>query len=178
MSAKDLAQRYGQALLMLAEQQSVHHRVVDELNALVALIGREPMLKTCLANPTFPVAVKQAILDELMAPVCCRLTRDFVGLLVRARREDVLAEVAQVLDARLREAEGRVKVLVASALPMTDSDQADFVRRIAQWLDKKVELEARVAPELVAGITIQVGDHLIDASCRGQLARMRQILMA
>lgn len=177
MSANDLAQRYGLALLMLAEKQSVQHRVADELNALVALIGREPMLKSCLANPTFPTAVKQAILDELMAPAFCRLTRDFIGLLVRARREDVLAEVAQVLETRLREADGLVKVLVESAWPMTDSDQADFTRRIARWLDKKVELEARVAPELVAGITIQIGDHLIDASCRGQLARMRQLLM-
>lgn len=178
MSSNDLAQRYGYALLALAEKQSVQRRVADEMNALVTLIAREPMLKTCLENPALPASVKHAILDELMAPACCRLTRDFVGLLVKARREVLLAEIAQVLESRLRDAEGRVKVVLESALPMGDSERDNFTRRIALWLHKKVELEARIVPELIAGITIRIGDHLIDGSCRGQLARMRQVLMA
>ncbi|MDD5677552.1 MAG: ATP synthase F1 subunit delta [Kiritimatiellae bacterium] len=178
MNANNLAERYGYALLALAEEQGIHHRVVVELNALLALIAREPQLKACLNNPTIPVPAKQAILDELMAPECCLLTRNFVGLLIRNRRETLLADVAWVLEARLREDEGLIAVKLMSALPMTDSDQADFVRRLSQWLNKKVELEIKVMPELLAGIMIRIGDHLIDGSCRGQLIRMRQVLMS
>jgi len=178
VSATDLAERYGQALLMLAEEQAIHRRVVDELNALLALIAREPQLKACLDNPTIPVPAKQAILDELMAPTCCLLTRNFVGLLVRNRREALLADVAWVLEAKLREEEGLVEVQLESALPMPDADQTDFMRRISQYLNKKVELKIKVVPELLAGIMIRIGDRLIDGSCRGQLTRMRQVLMA
>ena len=178
MSANELAERYGQALLMLAEEQGIHHRVVDELNALLALIAHEPQLKACLDNPTIPVPAKQAILDEIVAPVCCELTRNFVGLLVGNRREALLADVAWVLEAKLREEEGLVAVQLESALPMTDAAKADCMRRIAQWLNKKVELEITVVPELLAGIIIRIGDRLIDGSCRGQLTRMRQALMA
>ncbi|MBU4211745.1 MAG: F0F1 ATP synthase subunit delta, partial [Verrucomicrobia bacterium] len=116
-----MAKRYGQALLTLAEERSIQRQVADELKALVALIGRERLLKDCLANPTLPVAAKQAILDELMAPACCLLTRNFVGLLVRNRREALLAELVQFLEAKLDEEEGLVEVRVASALPMTDA---------------------------------------------------------
>lgn len=178
MSANELAKRYGQALLTLAAEQFIQRQVADELKALVALIGREPALKACLANPTLPVAAKQAILDQIMAPVCSPLTRNFVGLLVRNRRAALLAELVQFLEARLDEEEGRVEVRVESALPMTDADQADFMHRLTQWLNKKVELEIAVVPELLAGITIRIGDRLIDGSCRGQLMRMRQVLMA
>ena len=178
MSANELARRYGQALLTLAEAQSIQRQVADELKTLVALIGREPMLKACLANPTIPVGAKQAILDEIMTPVFNSLTRDFVGLLVRNRRAILLAELVQFLEARLDEEAGRVEVRVESALPITDADQADFLRRLTQWLNKKVELEITVVPELLAGITILVGDRLVDGSCRGQLTRMRQVLMA
>ena len=178
MSATDLAKRYGQALLMLAEEQTIQHRVVDELNALLALIAREPQLKACLGNPTIPVPAKKAILDKLMAPACCLLTRNFVGLLVRNRREDLLTEVVQFLAAELDEHEGLVKVQLKSALAMTDAEKADFIRRISQWLNKKVDLEITVAPELLAGIMIRIGDRLIDGSCRWQLTRMRRILMA
>jgi len=178
VSANELAKRYSQALLTLAEEQSIQRQVADELKTLVALVGREKLLKDCLANPTIPVTAKQAILDELLAPVCCLLTRNFVGLLVRNRREALLAEIVQFLEAKLDEKEGLVEVRVESALPMTDADRADFMCRVSQWLNKKVELEITVVPELLAGITIRIGDHLVDGSCRGQLTRMRQVLMA
>ena len=176
MQANELAKRYGQALLTLAEEHAIQRQVADELKSLMALIGRERLLKDCLANPTIPVAAKQAILDELVAPVCCLLTRDFVGLLVRSRREALLAVIVQFLAAKLDEKEGLVKVRVESALPMTDADQSDFMRQISQWLNKKVKLKITVVPELFAGITIRIGDRLIDGSCRGQLTRMRQVL--
>lgn len=178
MSATGLAERYGQALLMLAEEQDVHRRVVDELNALLALIAREPELKACLDNPTIPVPAKQAILNEIAAPVCCLLTRNFVALLINNRREALLTEIMQFLQAKLDEKEGLVKIRLQSALPMTDADQADFMRHISEWLNKKVALEITVVPELLAGIIIRIGDRLIDGSCRGQLTRMRQVLMA
>lgn len=178
MSTNELAKRYGQALLTLATEQSIQRQVAYELKALVALIGRETLLKDCLANPTIPVTAKQAILDEIMTPAFNPLTRDFVGLLVRNRRAELLVELVQFLEARLDEEEGRVEVRVESALPMTNADQTDFMRRLTQWLNKKVELKMSVVPELLAGITIHIGDRLIDGSCRGQLTRMRQVLMA
>ena len=178
MSANELAKRYGQALLTLAEEQTIQRQVTDELKALVALIGRERLLKDCLANPTIPVVAKQSILNEIIAPVFNPLTRDFVGLLARNWRMALLGELVQFLEARLDEAEGRVAVRVESALPVTDVDRADFLRRLTQWLDKKVVMEIAVVPELLAGITIRIGDRLIDGSCRGQLTRMRQVLMA
>ncbi|MDP2989788.1 MAG: ATP synthase F1 subunit delta [Kiritimatiellota bacterium] len=178
MSANELAKRYGQALLTLAAEQTIQRQVANELKAMVALIGRERLLKDCLANPTLPVAAKQSILDEIMAPVFNPLTRDFVSLLVRNRRAALLVEIVQFLEAKLDEQEGQVEVRVESALPMTDADQVDFLRRLTQWLNKKVQLEIAVVPELLAGITIRIGDRLIDGSCRGQLTRMRQVLMA
>ena len=178
MSANELAKRYGQALLTLAAEQTIQRQVTDELKALVALIGRERLLKDCLANPTIPVVAKQSILNEIIAPVFHPLTKDFVGLLVRNRRAALLAELVQFLEARLDEEEGRIAVRVESALPMTDADQADFLRRLTQWLNKTVALEIAVVPELLAGITIRIGDRLIDGSCRGQLTRIRRALMA
>jgi F-type H+-transporting ATPase subunit delta len=178
VSANELAKRYGQALFTLAEAQSIKRQVADELKVLVALIKREPLLKDCLANPTIPVVAKQAILGQIMAPVFNPLTKDFVALLVRNRREALLEKLVKVLEDRLDEDEGRVEVRVESALPMADADQTDFLRRLTQWLNKKVALEIAVVPELLAGITIRIGDRLIDGSCRGQLTRMRQVLMA
>ncbi len=178
MSANELAKRYGQALLALAEAQLIQRQITDELTSLLNLIGREKQLKDCLANPTIPLVAKQAILEKIMAPSFNVLTKNFIGLLVKNRRVAVLEDVVQFLESSLATQENRVKVRVECALPMNDGEKADFVRRLTQWLDKKVELDIKVVPELLAGITIRIGDRLIDGSCRGQLTRMRQVLMA
>lgn len=178
MSSNELAKRYGQALLTLAEASSIRRQVAADLKALVTSIGNNCALKECLANPTVPVVAKQAILDQIIAAGFSPLARNFVGLLARNRRVALLAEIVRFLETRLDAEDELVAVRVESALPMTDADRDDFVRRLAQWLNKKVELEMAVVPELLAGITIRIGDRLIDGSCRGQLTRMRQVLMA
>jgi F-type H+-transporting ATPase subunit delta len=178
VNADELARRYGLALLTLAEDRTIQRRIVEELKALAALIGRERLLKDCLADPTIPAAAKQAILDEIITPVFNSLTRNFVGLLAGNRREALLPAIVQFLETKLDAEDGRVEVIVESALPMTEADRADLLRRLTQWLNKKVQLKIVTAPELLAGIAIRIGDCLIDGSCRGQLTRMRQVLMA
>jgi F0F1-type ATP synthase delta subunit len=41
-----------------------------------------------------------------------------------------------------------------------------------------VELRAVVDPDLIGGLTIRVGDRLLDASVRGRLERLRDQLVA
>ena len=178
MSVNELAKRYGQALWALAVAQSIQRQVTDELKALAVLVGRDRLLHDCLADPTVPLGAKQSILGEIMMPEFHPLTRRFVGLLVKKRRVALLASILQFLEANLDNQDGRCQVSVASALPVTDADRADLLRRLTHWLNKKVDLKITVVPELIAGITIRVGDCLIDGSCRGQLVRMRQVLLA
>lgn len=178
MSANELAKRYGQALWTLATERAVQRQVTDELDALAGLIGRDQLLHACLADPTVPLGAKQSILGEMMIPEFNQLTRRFIGLLVEKRRVSLLTAIVRFLAANLDKQDGRYKVSVASALPLADAERLDLLRRLTQWLNKKVEMEITVVPELIAGITIRIGDCLIDGSCRGHLARMRQVLMA
>jgi F0F1-type ATP synthase delta subunit len=41
-----------------------------------------------------------------------------------------------------------------------------------------VQLRAEVDPDLIGGLTVRVGDQLLDASVRGRLERLRDQLVA
>jgi F-type H+-transporting ATPase subunit delta len=41
-----------------------------------------------------------------------------------------------------------------------------------------VELEVRIDERLIGGLTVRVGDRLLDASVRGRLERLRDQLVA
>ena len=66
------------------------------------------------------------------------------------------------------------KVVVTSALPLTDSEQAsikgDLGGRGAS------EIEFRVEPKILGGLVIRAGDRIVDGSVAGRLEALRQSL--
>jgi len=51
-------------------------------------------------------------------------------------------------------------------------------RRVERMTGATVRLVSVVDPSLIGGLTLQVGDRLLDASVRGRLERLRSQLVA
>ncbi len=73
---------------------------------------------------------------------------------------------------------GVVVANVTSALPLEPADLAAVAARVEAASGGRVEVKAAVDPELIGGLTVRIGDRLIDASVRGGLARLRASLVA
>jgi len=73
---------------------------------------------------------------------------------------------------------GIVVANVTSAQPLEPADLAAIAERVQAMAGARVEVQAAVDPELIGGLTVRVGDRLIDASVRGRLARLRDSLVA
>ena len=73
---------------------------------------------------------------------------------------------------------GIVMATVTSAVPLNDEEAAAVRARVEEMAGAKVDLETRVDPALIGGLTVQVRDQLLDASIRGRLERLRDQLQA
>ncbi len=73
---------------------------------------------------------------------------------------------------------GVVVANVTSAEPLEPADLAAIAERVGAGAGARVEVRATVDPELIGGLTVRVGDRLIDASVRGRLERLRDSLVA
>jgi ATP synthase F1 delta subunit len=73
---------------------------------------------------------------------------------------------------------GVVVANVTSAQPLEPADLAAIGARVQATAGGRVEVTAAVDPELIGGLTVRIGDRLIDASVRGRLARLRASLVA
>ena len=73
---------------------------------------------------------------------------------------------------------GVLRATVTSARPLSE----DYYRSLAAELEKrtsrKILLERREDPTLLAGIVTRIGDHTIDGSVRGRLAALERQLLA
>jgi F-type H+-transporting ATPase subunit delta len=99
-----------------------------------------------------------------------------LAVLARHGRLGALGAIAQQARRLLRVRQGTLEVTVSSAVELSDQQRQEIAAALSQALSSNLLLETRVEPELVAGLSIRVGDRLLDASVRARLKQLRRQL--
>ena len=86
----------------------------------------------------------------------------------------VAAEFTRLLNRR----NGVVEAVITSAAPLTAAETDAISARVATMTGSDVILRTEIDPALIGGLTVKVGDQLLDASVRGRLERLRGRLVA
>jgi F-type H+-transporting ATPase subunit delta len=174
-----LARVYAEALLALAEQGNAADAVGTELSAVAAdVVGKNPEVAAFLASPAVTAKNKLPILGAAFGDAASELFQKFLHVLTENNRLGLLRDVSAAYQAIRDRQAGRVRVLVRSAAPLSDSQQADLRKTLADRLDKQPILTVRVEPELLGGLVVQVGDRVYDSSVRTRLESLKNTLMA
>ncbi|NMC81405.1 MAG: ATP synthase F1 subunit delta [Armatimonadetes bacterium] len=172
-----VARRYATALFHAAEKAGVLDNVKADLALIDGFLRDHPEVGLALKAPRIPADRKKAVFHSLLAEQIREpLTLRFVNLLVDKNREAAIPDVVLAFTKLDEESRGVVSAKVSTALPM-DEDQAG---RMKQSLDaltgKDVRLEFTVDPNLIGGVTVHIGDTVLDGSVKGYLEQFgRQI---
>jgi F-type H+-transporting ATPase subunit delta len=161
------AKRYARAVFELAWESGELDKWRQEMEKLSALL-QEPGLPALLRSAKLPFGHKKKVLDERLKGLS-PLTLNLAGLLVLRGRLGLLDSLVKEYE-RLVDAHNSVEhIEVTTAVPLGQSELQQVSGRLAAALGKKVVLESRVEPELLGGLVVRVGDHLIDGSVRKRL---------
>jgi F-type H+-transporting ATPase subunit delta len=171
------ARRYAEAVLELARRDGTLDAWLLELRRAVELVGVAEAAAV-IDNPAIAWDHRRAIIAGLLGSRVGTPTRNLVLLLARRGRLAILPRVADELARLVDREHGVVVADVTSAQPLEPADLAAIAERVAATAGARVEVRATVDPELIGGLTVRVGDRLIDASVRGRLARLRDSLIA
>jgi F-type H+-transporting ATPase subunit delta len=171
------ARRYAEAAFQLAVAEGALDRWRDELALAAALAGDERALRV-LASPVVPMTDRRATLERLLGGRVTPTVHNLVSLLTVRGRIDILPAVSAEYDRLLDRERGIVRATVISAQPLSPDEVTAVQARVEAMTGAQVRLEAAVDPALIGGLTVQVGDRLLDASVRGRLERLRSQLMA
>jgi len=104
--------------------------------------------------------------------------QNFIRVMAENGRLRALPEVFEAFLALKREYEHEVDVEVISATKLTKKQQDDISKKLAERLERKIQLNCSVDAALIAGVIIRAGDLVIDNSARGRLTRLSDALMS
>jgi F-type H+-transporting ATPase subunit delta len=171
------ARRYAEAAFQVALADDRLDAWGEELAYAADLLGLADV-EQIVDNPAVPLAERSALvarlLEDRVQPGVLRL----VDLLVSRGSAKALARVSEEFHRLLNERRGVVMATVTSAVPLSGDETAAIRSRVEAMAGATVELETRVDPALIGGVTVQVRDQLLDASIRGRLERLRDQLHA
>ena len=77
-------------------------------------------------------------------------------------------------DALWREERKLLPVHLTSAVELDDEVVRSLGERISEKTGRKVDLTARVEPDIIGGIVLRVGNSILDASIRNRLEQLRR----
>lgn len=167
---------YARALFGAARRASAMAAVEADWRAVLGLIAqssdlRRWMVRRVLSTPARRIAEMRQRLGAHVSPTTQRL-------LERMAMWDhvcLIPQVAQRYDEERRRAEGRVSARVTCAQEPRPAT-LDAIRSRLTPAGKTLDVDVRIEPRLLAGLTVRIEDCVIDASLAGRLSRMRRAL--
>ena len=174
-----IATRYARALADVVAASGDYRKVQEELQDFESVYRESPELKEVFASPAVAFPQKMKVLGAVGQRLAeSPVTLNFLRVLLRNYRMPLLEEAVQAYRKIANERLGVVQVTILSASELSEAEQESVAARFQKLTGKQVELEFRIDRELLGGIQAQIGSTVYDGSVRGNLARIREQLMA
>lgn len=147
---------------------------VEELAAIAA----NPQLQQFADNPN---ASAQQVFDVIVGVAKTALpetARNFLRTVIDNGRLAVLPEIAAQFRALKNAQSGTSDAVIHSAFPIDGAALADVKAVLEKRFGRKLEVSVALAPELIGGIRVVVGDEVLDTSVKARLEQMKVALTA
>jgi F-type H+-transporting ATPase subunit delta len=172
------AQRYAKAIFELGVETGQLDELVRQVSVFADCYAESEDLEAVLDNPLVAHEQRDAIIKDLAQRLGLgELAQNAIRLLASRRRLIALPEIARRLGVFSDENAGVVRAIVTSAVALPDEYYRSLAQELETALSRKVVIEKKQDPTLIAGIVTQIGDNTIDGSVRGRLGEFERRLL-
>ena len=158
------------ALLVRAERDDQSGEVEEQLFRFSRILDGESQLNSVLSDYTAPAEGRIGLLDRLLGSQANDTTKALlaqtVELLHGERADEATRELAELAVTR----RGEVVAHVTAAAELSDSQRTRLTEVLSRIYSHPVSVQLHVEPSMLGGLTVAVGDEIIDGSLSSRLA--------
>ena len=172
-----VAARYARALQIVTEKRGETVRALEDLKALVPVIGPGAPAGVMLASPRTRDRDKREVLKKTLDGKVATAVLLFVDLLLRKKRLGEFDVIVSEFEALVERQQGIKRAHVVSAVPLAGDERERLHRELERTTSSKIRLTDEVDPSLIGGAFVRIGDRVIDRSVRTLLESIEQQLL-
>ena len=160
------------SMLTRADREHQADEVAEQLFRFGRVLDTEPQLTTLLGDYSKPasdrVSLLRGVLDRASGAnqIATSLLSQTVELVDGERVDEAVRDLAQLAVAR----RGEVVAQVSAAADLSDSQRRRLTEVLARIYHTPVSVQLTVDPELLGGLSVAVGDEVIDGTLSSRLA--------
>ena len=165
-----------EAMVLAAETEDGLDDLEDGLFRFGRVVAANPDLRAALADPSLPADGKRELLRTLLDGKVTPVTLTLISQMVahpRGRSLNAALDLCADIAARHRQ---QLIAVVHTAAELSASQRRRLAQALARSYGHDVHLDVVVDPSVVGGLSIQIGDELIDGTAASRLAAVRRKL--
>jgi F-type H+-transporting ATPase subunit delta len=179
MISRTVSRRYAKSLMAVAVERGLRpEELLADLENASTFLAEQPRILELFMNPKLLMSDRLGALERFLAASHLQpLNQNFLRLLLRKQRIDILGGIVEEFRALADAQAGVIRGAVTSATPLTEAVVELIRSRLAARFGKQVILSLAVEPELIGGLVIRVGSLSFDGSIRSQLKAIQSQLL-
>jgi len=178
VSGQRVARVYAEALLDEAQAHHLADQVLEELELLQRdVAGSDPLLANFFLGGVVGRQTRADALRRAFEGKVSDIFLNFLLVLNDHQRLELLRSIIEQYGTLYEARTGKIRVRVRSAVPLDDDHRNRLTEELRQATRLEPILDARVDPELLGGVVVQVADFLFDGSVRAQIETIRNQLI-
>jgi F-type H+-transporting ATPase subunit delta len=175
-----IARPYAEAL-MKASANGTAAALAGEVRALADIAANAQMRQFADSPKIEPHQVFDLITGIARTPSGAPLgdaAKNLLRTVIENGRLAALPEIAAQFQALVDERSGVSQATIESAFPIDDAQLAGVKTAIERRFGRKLDAHVVLAPELIGGVRVVVGDEVLDTSIRARLEQLKAALAA
>lgn len=171
-----LAKIYAAALFAASLRNREEEAIQGELDGVRRLLELNPDFNNFVLSPQVPTEDKLSLMDGVLTGKCEKLLVNFLKLLVRKERFEIVEDIARAYTALYEKRLGILEVEVITAVPLDGVMERKTVENLEENTKKKIRLTKSIDKTIIGGMVIKMENKIIDGSVKYQLEKLRSNL--
>ena len=169
-----IARPYAEALFKLSLVEGENFN--DELNFLATVL-RDKDLSLYLSNPTVSKDKGKKFVVSILPKNFNQSLKNFFELLVDNSRIIFFEEILKQFHNLKNEHNKILEAKILSAFELLENQKDSIKERLEKKFNKKVVLSCSVDKTLIGGVTIIIGDYVVDGSIKRNLEVLKNSIL-
>lgn len=161
-----------------ADRDGALDELEDQLFRFGRIVGGNPALRYALSNLFVPADARRSLVTDLLSGKVTEASLRLIGQAAaqpRGRSVDASLESYAGLAAALRQ---RLVAEVHVVVELTSEQRSRLVATLSAAYGHDVHLNVVLDPELIGGMSVRIGDELVNGSALSRLAELRRSMAA
>ncbi len=173
-----MAGRYATALFELALDNKAVDAVKADLEKFEAMVADNEDLRRLVRSPVFGASEQAKALGAVLAKAgITGLASNFLLLVASNRRLFAIPQILKAFRTLVARWKGEVTAEVTVAEKLSDSHLETLKSTLKTVTGgKEVDLNVKIDPAIIGGLTVKVGSRMIDSSLRTKLNAIKHAM--